>query len=174
MKFFKLLSVCICSAFVFTNCYAKKSTVERVGDYMQVIVPAYAFGLAMNEEDYTGAKQFAYSFGAMEATVYGLKYTVRERRPNKADNSSFPSGHTASAMSGAAFIHKRYGLKRAIVPYLMTGFTGYSRVFANKHFWWDVMAGATIGAALSFAIVDKYERTQISVGPQHVAFTTKF
>ena len=157
-----------------SGAYAKKSTVERIGDYMQVIVPAYAFGMAMNEEDWTGAGQFALSFGAMEATVYGLKYMVQERRPNKADNRSFPSGHTASAMSGASFIHKRYGWRRAVVPYLMTGFTAYSRIDANKHWWWDTLAGAAIAGLATITLVDRYEGVRVTAGPSGAGFNVQF
>ncbi len=157
------------------NAYAEKnSTIAKIGDYMQVIVPAYAFGMAMNEPGWEGARQFAYSFAAMEATVYGLKYTVHERRPNKADSHSFPSGHTASAFSGATFIHKRYGIKRAIIPYAMAGYTAFSRVAADKHWWWDTLAGAAIGSAFSWAIVDRYDGTQVSITPQSVSFKTTF
>jgi len=152
----------------------KNSTVAKIGDYMQVIVPAYAFGLAMNEPDWEGARQFAYSFGATEATVYGLKYMTHERRPNRTDSHSFPSGHTASAFSGATFIHKRYGIKRAIIPYAMAGYTAFSRIATNKHWWWDTLAGAAIGSAFSFAIVDKYDRTQVAVSPQSISFKTTF
>ena len=175
MKTLKLLSVYVLSLLFLSNAYAGiGDTVEKWGDLMQVIVPAYAFGMAMNEEDWDGAKQFAYSFGAMEATVYGLKYTVHEERPNKADDHSFPSGHTAAAFSGASFIHKRYGIKRAIAPYLMSGFVGYSRVVANKHHWHDVIAGAAISTALSFAIVDDYKGCSIAANPEGVSFKVKF
>ena len=163
-------------AFGTTNfAWAKgKGTVEQIGDYMQVIVPAYAFGMAMNEEGWDGAKQFAYTFGATETAVYGLKFAVNERRPNRADNRSFPSGHTASAMSGAAFIHKRYGLKRAIVPYLMTGFPAYSRVDANKHWWWDTVASAALGGLIAWTIVDRYDGVQVSATPNSIRFRTEF
>lgn len=177
MKIFKLFMVfvMISCALSYQNDACAKKTVEKIGDYMQVIVPAYAFGMAMNEEDWDGAKDFAYSFGAMEASVYGLKYVVKERRPNKADNRSFPSGHTASAFSGASFIHKRYGIKRAVVPYLMSGFTAYSRIAANKHYWWDALAGAAIATGLSFAIVDKkHSDTDIVASPEYIGFRTRF
>lgn len=172
---FLIASLGICVAPAVVNARTITQTpMERVGDLLQVIVPAYAFGMAMNEDGYMGAKQFAYSFAAMEMTVYGLKYTVDEERPNKADHHSFPSGHTASAFSGASFIHRRYGIKRAIVPYLLAGFTGYTRIDANKHHWWDVLAGAAISTAFSFAIVDKYSNVSVSAGPTRVGVNVKF
>ncbi|MCL1786241.1 MAG: phosphatase PAP2 family protein [Alphaproteobacteria bacterium] len=153
-----------------------KSAIEEAGDYLQVIVPAYAFGMAMNEKDWTGAKQFGYSFGAMQAGVLGLKTLIDEERPDKSDNRSFPSGHTASAFSGATFIHKRYGIERAIVPYLMAGFTGYSRVHADKHHWHDVAAGAAISGLFTWTFVDKESNFQVSADPGSVnlGFRTEF
>ena len=151
-----------------------KQTIAKIGDYMQIATPVYALGMTVNEPGWEGTKEFAYSFGAMEATVYSLKYTIKERRPNRTDNHSFPSGHTASAFSGATFVHKRYGIKKAIVPYAMAGFTGFSRIVANKHYWWDTVAGAAISTAISWMIVDRYDGTQVSVNPQGVSFKTEF
>jgi membrane-associated phospholipid phosphatase len=85
-----------------------------------------------------------------------LKYTIREKRPDSDNRDSFPSGHTASAFSGASFIHKRYGIKQAIVPYILATFTGYSRVKENKHHIRDVIAGAVISSAFSLYFADKY------------------
>jgi len=175
MSYFSKIMVCVlCVSCLSGVAHAHRSTVEQIGDYMQVIVPAYALGMAMNEDGWDGVTQFAYSFATTEAAVYGLKYTVSEERPNEADNHSFPSGHTASAMSGASFIHARYGFKRAFLPYIMTGFTAYSRIDANKHWWWDTLAGAAIAGFMSYAFVDKYNNVAVSVGPQYVGAKVRF
>ena len=173
--YFNRIFVCmLCFSCVSGGAYAHRSTVEQIGDYFQVLVPAYAFGMAMNEDGWDGVKQFVYSYGATTAAVYGLKYTVHERRPNKANNHSFPSGHTASAMSGATFIHKRYGLNRAIIPYLMTGFTAFARVDANKHWWWDTLAGAGIAGLITWNMVDRYENVSVTANPNGVRVNVKF
>jgi membrane-associated phospholipid phosphatase len=169
-------AVFIFGALAAANGASAGSVVEKIGDYMQVMVPAYALGMAMNERDGAGARQFAYGFAMMEAGVYGLKYLVDETRPDRSNNSSFPSGHTAAAFSGAAFIHKRYGINRAIVPYLMAGFTGYSRVAANRHYLHDVLAGAALGGMLSWFITGEYDGLQITADPGSVkvGFRTSF
>ncbi|MCL2473817.1 MAG: phosphatase PAP2 family protein [Alphaproteobacteria bacterium] len=159
------------------NCYAK-SAIEQIGDYTQVIVPAYAFGMAVQEEGWEGTRQFIYSFGAMQASVLGLKYSIDAKRPNGCDNRSFPSGHTAAAFSGATFIHKRYGIERAIIPYMVAGFTGYSRVHAEKHYWYDVVAGAAISGLFTWIFVDEYnyDKLQVSADPKsvYVGYKTEF
>lgn len=165
------IAICFCTT---VGHAAGNSTVTRLGDLMQVIVPAYALGIAVNEHDTTGIEQFAYSFLATEAAVYGLKFAVQERRPDGSDNLSFPSGHTALTMFGASFIHNRYGLKRALIPYLMTGFTAYSRIDGMRHYWWDTLAGAAISGLISFAIVDRYQGVRILTHPSGMRFSVKF
>jgi len=142
-----------------------KSSIEEIGDFTQFIVPAYAFGLAMGEEGYKGAHQFMYSYGATFATVHALKQTIDAERPDGSDNKSFPSGHTSSAFSGATFIHKRYGLKQAAVPYALATFTGWSRIYADKHHTRDVVAGAAISAAFTWILVDEYSGFSVSASP---------
>ena len=157
------------------NAFANKY-IEEIGNYMQVIVPAYAFGMTMNEQDWTGARQFAYSFAATEASVFGLKSVIDERRPNGSNKNSFPSGHSAAAFSGAVFIHRRYGIQRAILPYAMAGFVGYSRIASDMHYLHDVAAGAVIGGLFSWFLASKYENICVSAGPNHagIEFKTKF
>lgn len=77
-------------------------------------------------------------------------------------------------MSGASFIHKRYGWRRAVVPYLMTGFTAYSRIDVNKHWWWDTLAGAAIAGLAAITLVDRYEGVRVTAGPSGVGFNVQF
>lgn len=165
----KLIILGICAA---TTTPACASTLTRLGDYTQVIVPAYAFGLAMNEDGWTGAQQFALSLASTEIAVYGLKAIIKEQRPNKKDNNSFPSGHTASAFSGATFIHKRYGIKQAIIPYILAAFTGYTRIAGEKHHWHDVIAGAAISGAATWIFVSKYN-LGATISPDEVKLNFK-
>ena len=165
-----ILKLFVISAITISCCsksYAK-STIEEIGYFTQIIVPVYAFGMAVNEKDWEGVRQFAYSFAAMQSSVIGLKSVIDEERPNCSDNNSFPSGHTASAFSGATFIHKRYGIKRAIVPYLIAGFTGYSRIYAGEHHFRDVAAGAVIGSLFSWLFVNEYSGVQVSASHEYV------
>ncbi len=155
-----------------------KSDIESIGDMTQVMIPAYALGMTMNESDWTGTKQFVAQFAAMEIVVNGLKHFVPEDRPDHSDKKSFPSGHSASAFSGAAFIHKRYGIKRAIIPYIAAGFTGFSRVYAKRHHVHDVLAGAAIGGLTGYFFTSRQTgtSTQVELSPESVAlrFNTTF
>ncbi|MCL2629673.1 MAG: phosphatase PAP2 family protein [Alphaproteobacteria bacterium] len=138
------------------------STVEQIGDWLEAALPAYALGWTMMESDWEGAKQLAYSYFATMGTVHGMKLAIDAERPDGTDNRSFPSGHTASAFAGATFIHKRYGLEQAAIPYALAAFTGYSRVYADRHFWDDVIAGAAISFLFTWILVDRYENFQVA------------
>lgn len=152
------------------------STIAEIGDFTQVIVPAYAAGMAVMEDGWDGVKQFAFAFTATEIAVGGLKGIVHETRPDGSNQKSFPSGHTAAAFSGATFIHKRYGLKQAVVPYILAGFTGYSRIQAKKHYFHDVVAGAAISSLATWFFVSKYGDVRISADPEEIKlnYSVKF
>lgn len=167
----KQIIFCGFAMLVGTNSLYAKSDIESIGDMTQVIIPAYALGMTINEPDYTGTKQFIAQFAGMEIVVNGLKYLVPEDRPDHSDKHSFPSGHTASAFSGAAFIHKRYGIQRAILPYIAAGFTGFSRVYAKRHHIHDVLAGAAIGELTGYFFTSRQTgtSTHVELSPESVA-----
>ena len=139
-----------------------KSNTETLGDILAAALPLGAYGATLYNQDKEGQYQMYNSYGATMATVVALKYTIKEERPDKSNNRSFPSGHTASAFAGAGFIHKHYGLKYAIVPYILATYTGYSRVHESKHFTRDVLAGATIATLSNWYFVEPYKNFKIS------------
>ena len=149
----KLFFAMMTGVIIATSAHAD-STLETLGNMTQVIVPAYAAGLAIAEPGWTGAKQFAAQFVATEVTALGLKTIINEERPDKSDQNSFPSAHTAAAFSGAFFIHKRYGWKKALAPYALAGFTAFTRISEKKHYFHDCLAGAAIAALYNWAFVD--------------------
>ncbi|ADN09727.1 phosphatase PAP2 family protein [Sulfurimonas autotrophica] len=141
--------------------YAKSAT-ESIGDILSIAIPAGAYGTSLYLGDKDGQMQFYKSFGSTMAATYILKYTVREKRPDSNNKDSFPSGHISSAFAGASFIHKRYGLKYAILPYIAAAYTGYSRVHVNRHHPIDVYAGAALGILSSWYFVTPYKNLQVT------------
>lgn len=88
------------------------------------------------------------SYIIMSATVLGLKSLTRVERPDGSSNNSFPSGHTATAFSGAEFLWQEYKDKSiwyGISGYIVATGTGVFRIVNNKHWLTDVAAGAGIG-----------------------------
>jgi membrane-associated phospholipid phosphatase len=155
-----------------------KSHTELIGDVLAISIPAVAYGTTLYIKDKKGEIEFYKAYGTTLATSTLLKKTVTEERPDKSDKESFPSRHTASAMSGAVFIHKRYGLKYALPAYIGTIYTGYSRVHSNKHFEHDVYAGAILGAVSSYYFSSSYKKinfqAQLNEAYQGVKISYKF
>ncbi len=84
----------------------------------------------------------------MSSSVFYVKKISGEWRPDGSDQLSFPSGHTANAFAGAEFLRQEYkdvSPWYGVAGYLMAGATGYLRMYNNKHWLGDVVAGAGVG-----------------------------
>jgi len=136
------------------------SDIEIAGDWVQILIPSVAYGTTLYLDDTDGETQMYKSFATNLGLTYALKIGVNRTRPNGGDHS-FPSGHTSASFQGAAFIHARYGWKYAIPAYIGASFVGYSRVYANKHYTSDVLAGAAIGTLSSFYFATPYKDVNI-------------
>ena len=139
-----------------------KSSIEASGDILALLIPSVAFASSVYLDDRDGEKQFYKSFTATTASTLFLKYTTKEQRPDKSGRDSFPSAHTALAFAGAGYIHKRYGIKYAPLPYIAAVFTGYSRIHAKKHHTVDVYAGALIAIISNWYFVSPYKKIEIT------------
>ena len=89
----------------------------------------------------------ASSFLCETIIVNGLKLAVKEQRPNGTAYNSFPSGHTATAFTGAELVRLEYGWGWGAAAYAAATVVGWSRVEHQCHWWWDTAAGAIIGVA---------------------------
>lgn len=81
-------------------------------------------------------------------SVYLLKATTREMRPDGSDFHSFPSNHSAQAFLAATLLSAEYGQRYRWMPYAaytMASAVGALRVLNNKHYINDVLVGAGIG-----------------------------
>jgi len=157
-----------------TLTYAKSNT-EQAGDILTLLIPAVAFGATVATDDSVGEIEFLKAYGSTAAVTQILKYTVRAPRPNNPDSvTSFPSGHTSSAFSGATFIHKKYGIGYAIPAYIGAIYTAYSRVEAEKHYTKDVIAGALIGIGFSWYFTTPYKNLQITPTVDKDAYGVQF
>ncbi len=84
----------------------------------------------------------------LATSVYAAKKISHELRPDGSGFSTFPSGHTAEAFAAAEFLRQEY---KHISPwygyagYAVAVTTGYLRMYNNKHWLSDVVAGAGVG-----------------------------
>ena len=132
-----------------------RTPIERAGDLFQIAIPLSGVGYTYYSNDIIGRKQFWKTYLSSLSLTYILKYTIKKERPNGHCCESFPSGHTSAAFAGAMFINNRYGSKFGIPAIFLASFVGYSRVYAEKHYWEDVLAGALISVIASIFYTNK-------------------
>lgn len=116
-----------------------------------------ALGVPLVKKDGDGAVQAGLSMVAAGGTSYLLKEAFPETRPDGSDNKSFPSGHTAISFSAAATLQNRYGWKIGLPAHAAAAFVGVARVEADKHHWYDVVAGAALGELTGLLITSKHD-----------------
>lgn len=157
------------SCLFFLPAVSQRKQVETSGDVLVFVTPVAGLATTLIMKDYQGLKQAAFSGATALAATYALKYIVRKERPDKSDKLSFPSSHTMVAFTGAAFIQRRYGWKYGIPAYLVSTYVAWSRVYADKHDWWDVAAGAAIGVGCAYIYTRPFARKhQLVLGPAMV------
>ena len=80
--------------------------------------------------------------------VKSVKAISKVERPDGNGFNSFPSGHTATAFAGAELLRQEYKDVSpwfGIAGYTVASATGILRMYNNKHWFSDVMAGAGFG-----------------------------
>lgn len=99
--------------------------------------------------------------------VQATKIVVGRERPNNSGYHSFPSGHTETAFVAAEFLHQEFKDKSvwiSIGGYGVATFVGIGRIYNNKHWVSDVVAGAGIGILSTKAVYWVYPYLQKKLG----------
>ncbi|RXJ51532.1 phosphatase PAP2 family protein [Gelidibacter gilvus] len=166
--------------FNFQESHAQNRGIETTSDIGLIVVPAAALTITLIKGDGQGTWQFTKGFLLNQAVTYGLKVSINKPRPFNNGDNSFPSGHTSTTFQAASFIHKRYGFKYSIPAYAIAGLTAFSRVDAQKHDGWDILAGAVIGIGSTLIFTTEYQQEHMelnfskSEGNYLVEFKYKF
>ncbi|AIW16697.1 phosphatase PAP2 family protein [Vibrio tubiashii] len=161
------VGLCLCSSLSYAgNAITDNVNDDHVvaGDYIQVALPLTGLFAAWLHDDAEGAKQLTYSLATTVGIVQAGKYAIGRVRPNASNYASFPSGHTAAAFSGAAFLQSRYGAKWGIPAYLAASYVGASRIHGNRHYADDVVAGAGIAFLTNQFFVSEYTPEGVNLG----------
>ena len=88
------------------------------------------------------------AYAIMGITVNSLKSATKVMRPDGSSRNSFPSGHTATAFMGAELLRREYKDVSpwiGVAGYAVAAGTGFFRMYNNRHWLTDVIAGAGIG-----------------------------
>ena len=132
-----------------TEVSGSRKDIRHSGDVVSALLPVAGVAAVLIQEDWRGLKQGVFSAATTFVATTLLKKVVDKRRPDHSDYDSFPSRHAAFAFATSVFIHRRYGWQWAIPCYAASAYISWTRVYGKKHDWWDVAAGAAIGAGSS-------------------------
>jgi membrane-associated phospholipid phosphatase len=136
-----------------TELYDRRRYRTRLDNYLQFAPSAAAFGMKIAGVKSVHKLQdmvIIYALANLLETgiIYPLKIVSKRMRPDRASNNSFPSGHTATAFVAAEFLNQEYGYKSVWISvggYTVATLVGAGRIFNNRHWFSDVLAGAGIG-----------------------------
>lgn len=127
-----------------------REAVKISSDVLLVAMPVATASAMLAMKDWTGFKQAAFTGVTTLGVTYLLKFAVHKERPDGSNNLSFPSGHTSITFANAAFVQRRYGWAWGAPAYALAAYVGWARTYARRHDWWDVAAGALIGAGSAY------------------------
>jgi hypothetical protein len=143
----------------------KESEAVRVGNFLgsttgDLLSLGTVWGLGL----ISGNEKLRYhAYGLTKAAAYtavltrALKAATDRDRPNSESEGSFPSGHTSGAFTAASYFDTAYGHRLGIPLYGLAAFIGYSRLAEGKHYFSDVVAGATLGVIVGRAMAKHHK-----------------
>lgn len=138
--------------------------ISDANEYVNIAIPAglLAGGIIGNDREMRLNALYVASTTASTALLNaGLKLIFKRPRPFKAfpgftavytpNSYSFPSGHTSSAFSATTALSRAYPKWYVVAPSMLwAGAVGYSRMYLGVHNPSDVLAGAALGAGMTW------------------------
>jgi hypothetical protein len=127
----------------------------HVDDYIQFAPALAVYGLNLagikgRHNLFNASMLYVTSSAIMGLSTHFVKRAVHRVRPDTSGYNSFPSGHTASAFAAAEFLYQEFKYKSPWIGYagyFVATATGTLRLYNNKHWFSDVVAGAGFGIA---------------------------
>ena len=149
---------------------ALEAPMRFVSDRSRVVLFAgSALALVAGPAGRSFVLEAAIALAPANAVVEALKWCVNRTRPDgdrNRKNSSFPSSHAANAVALAAVITRRW--RRAWpAAWLGAAIVAYSRLFLDRHWLSDVLAGALLAlaaAAIAAVIMRRIEKPKSAPG----------
>lgn len=139
-----------------------------IDDYLKYVPAAAVY--ALNMAGIKGKHNFAdrtillgMSSVIASATTFGVKSVTGRLRPDGSTYNSFPSGHTSIAFMTAQFMWEEYkdvSPWYGVAGYAVATTTGVLRIYNNRHWVSDVIAGAGLGILSTKAAYWMYPKIQ--------------
>jgi membrane-associated phospholipid phosphatase len=131
-----------------------KGTSKTKLDNIGMVAPGFAvfalkaFGVKSTNTFKDELAIYGITMISQAVVVSSLKKITHELRPDGSSYSSFPSGHTSASFAGAEMLYQEFKHTSKFIGY--TGYavataTGILRMYNNKHWLGDVIAGAGFG-----------------------------
>ena len=155
-----------------------------IDDYSQYVPAAAVYGLNLcgvkGLHDAIGQTVIlGTAYALMGISVSTIKHTSNVQRPDGSTFNSFPSGHTATAFVGAEVLRREYWHVSpwiGVAGYAVAAGTGFFRMYNNRHWFTDVLAGAGIGIlsveiaywlypTISKALFSKHSKYMLHLSP---------
>lgn len=130
---------------------------RHVDDILQFVPMSGAIGLDIYQigrnENWQPLFESASSIALMVILVHSVKLMNIELRPDNSTWNSFPSGHTATAFVGVELLRQKLPSSCwyvYTVGYAAAATTAYLRIYHNRHWLGDTLAGAAMGIAAAW------------------------
>jgi len=165
-----------------TETYISKNILEHFGAEHSFIVISgiFTYGiLAKNNKSISTALLALESFALASLITRIPKTLVGRQRPDNwqgygpfhfdgpLHGTSFPSGHTTASFAVASVLATQFRDHKwiPITAYSVATLAGLSRIYDNKHWLTDVVAGATIGTLVGNLVSHRKSNSQFTVVP---------
>lgn len=165
-----------------TESYVSRNILEHFGAEHSFIVISgiLSYGMLAKNKKCVSTALLAIESFALASLVTRIPKTLvgRDRPDNWEGNgpftfkgpfhgNSFPSGHTTASFAVASVIATQFRDSKwvPIAAYSVAGLAGISRIYDNKHWLTDVVAGAAIGTLVGNLVSHRSSNSKLTVIP---------
>jgi hypothetical protein len=165
-----------------TESYISTNILEGFGAEHSFLLMSgiFAYGMLTKDKKHISTALLALESFALASLVTRIPKTLVGRdRPNNANGdgslgfngplhgTSFPSGHTTASFAVASVIATQFRESKwiPVAAYSVAGLAGLSRIYDNKHWLTDVVAGATIGTLVGDFVSHRTSDSRLSMMP---------
>jgi len=162
--------------------YVSRNILEHFGAEHSFIVMSgiLTYGMLAKDKKYVSTALLALESFALASLVTRIPKTLvgRERPDNwqgygpyaikgPFKGNSFPSGHTTASFAVASVIATQFRDSKwiPVTAYTVAGLAGLSRIYDNKHWLTDVVAGATVGTLVGNLVSHRASNSKLTVVP---------